>query len=57
MDRGTFMGVDDKVTHSTRAGDVDSGKAWRKLRRPSDMVRDDGVVPVMALLCAALRSI
>lgn len=51
------MGVDDKVTHSTRAGDVDSGKAWRKLRRPSDMVRDDGVVPVMALLCAALRSI
>ncbi|SNX83993.1 uncharacterized protein MEPE_02701 [Melanopsichium pennsylvanicum] len=36
-DRGTFQGIDDKVTHSTAAGDVDSGKAWKKLRRPSDI--------------------
>ncbi|EPQ26751.1 uncharacterized protein PFL1_05730 [Pseudozyma flocculosa PF-1] len=36
-DRGTFQGIDDKVSHTTAAGDVDSGKAWRKLRRPSDM--------------------
>ncbi|PWZ00011.1 hypothetical protein BCV70DRAFT_150561, partial [Testicularia cyperi] len=36
-DRGAFQGVDDKVTHSTTAGDVDSGKAWRKVRRPSDI--------------------
>ncbi|SPO30879.1 uncharacterized protein UTRI_05502_B [Ustilago trichophora] len=36
-DRGAFQGIDDKVTHSTTAGDVDSGKAWKKLRRPSDI--------------------
>ncbi|CDU22310.1 uncharacterized protein SPSC_00940 [Sporisorium scitamineum] len=36
-DRGAFKGVDDKVTHSAAAGDVDSGKAWKKLRRPSDI--------------------
>ena len=36
-DRGAFQGIDDKVTHSAAAGDVDSGKAWRKLRRPSDI--------------------
>ena len=36
-DRGTFKGIDDKVTHSAAAGDVDSGKAWKKLRRPSDI--------------------
>ncbi|KAJ1019569.1 hypothetical protein NDA18_006047 [Ustilago nuda] len=36
-DRGAFQGIDDKVTHSTAAGDVDSGKAWKKLRRPSDI--------------------
>ncbi|KAJ9474581.1 PH domain-containing protein [Pseudozyma hubeiensis] len=36
-DRGAFKGIDDKVTHSTAAGDVDSGKAWKKLRRPSDI--------------------
>lgn len=36
-DRGAFAGVDDKVSHSRTAGDVDSGKAWRKLRRPSDI--------------------
>ncbi|SPO29680.1 uncharacterized protein UTRI_05502 [Ustilago trichophora] len=36
-DRGAFQGIDDKVTHSTTAGDVDNGKAWKKLRRPSDI--------------------
>lgn len=36
-DRGAFQGFDDKVTHSAAAGDVDSGKAWKKLRRPSDI--------------------
>ncbi|PWN54025.1 hypothetical protein IE53DRAFT_53865 [Violaceomyces palustris] len=36
-DRGTFTSSADKVSHSSQAGDVDSGKAWRKLRRPSDM--------------------
>lgn len=29
----------DKVSHVGRAGDVDSGRAWRTVRRPSDMVR------------------
>ncbi|KAG8715477.1 Bud site selection protein bud4 [Ceratobasidium sp. 395] len=29
--------VDDKVKHNRRAGDVDNGKAWRTVRRPSDM--------------------
>ena len=28
----------DKVTHIGNVGDVDSGKAWRTVRRPSDMV-------------------
>ncbi len=37
-DRGIFQGAEDKVSHHLQAGDVDSGKAWRKLRRPSDMV-------------------
>ena len=36
-DRGVFTSADEKVAHNARAGDVDSGKAWRKLRRPSDM--------------------
>ncbi|KAK0548448.1 Bud site selection protein bud4 [Tilletia horrida] len=36
IDRGVIKGVDDKV-QTTSAGDIDSGKAWRKLRRPSDM--------------------
>lgn len=36
-DRGAFKGIDDKVTHTAAAGDVDSGKAWKKLRRPSDI--------------------
>lgn len=36
-DRGAFAGVDDKVSHSTKAGDVDTGRAWRKIRRASDI--------------------
>lgn len=37
-DRGVFTSnAEDKVNHSAQAGDVDSGKAWKKLRRPSDM--------------------
>ncbi|UZJ56068.1 hypothetical protein CBS101457_005388 [Exobasidium rhododendri] len=36
-DRGAYASVDEKVTHNSKAGDVDSGKAWRRLRRPSDM--------------------
>lgn len=28
----------DKIGHSRTGGDIDSGKAWRSLRRPSDMV-------------------
>lgn len=33
-----YASADDKVSHMSRAGDVDSGKAWRTVRRPSDMV-------------------
>ncbi len=29
----------DPVTHMQGAGDVDAGKAWKSVRRPSDMVR------------------
>jgi hypothetical protein len=29
----------DKVSHIDGAGDVDNGRAWRTVRRPSDMVR------------------
>ncbi|CAE6332614.1 unnamed protein product [Rhizoctonia solani] len=29
--------ADDKIAHHRHAGDVDSGKAWRTVRRPSDM--------------------
>ncbi|KAE8227232.1 hypothetical protein CF319_g271 [Tilletia indica] len=36
IDRGVIKGVDDKV-QTTSAGDIDSGRAWRRLRRPSDM--------------------
>ena len=36
-DRGAFQGVDDKVSHVTSAGDLDTGKAWKRVRRPSDM--------------------
>ncbi|CAD6885064.1 unnamed protein product [Tilletia laevis] len=36
VDRGVIKGVDDKV-QTTSAGDIDSGRAWRRLRRPSDM--------------------
>ncbi|KIJ51349.1 hypothetical protein M422DRAFT_26767 [Sphaerobolus stellatus SS14] len=32
-----YASSDDKVSHMGRAGDVDSGKAWRTVRRPSDM--------------------
>ncbi|KAG8734474.1 Bud site selection protein bud4 [Ceratobasidium sp. 414] len=33
--------VDDKVKHNRRAGDVDNGKAWRTVRRPSDMPQNE----------------
>lgn len=38
-DRGTYASAaDERISHSKQAGDVDNGsKAWRKLRRPSDM--------------------
>lgn len=26
-----------KISHSTKAGDIDTGKAWKVIRRPSDM--------------------
>ena len=29
----------DSIGHVRSAGDVDAGKAWRAVRRPSDMVR------------------
>ncbi|EJD41589.1 hypothetical protein AURDEDRAFT_186410 [Auricularia subglabra TFB-10046 SS5] len=29
--------ADDKVVHAGAAGDVDSGRAWKTIRRPSDM--------------------
>ncbi|KAF8589532.1 hypothetical protein K439DRAFT_1405122 [Ramaria rubella] len=32
-----YASADDKVSHTSHAGDVDSGKAWRTVRRPSDM--------------------
>ena len=28
----------DNISHIGDAGDIDSGKAWRTVRRPSDMV-------------------
>lgn len=31
----------DQVHHMSSAGDVNSGKAWRAVRRPSDMVGPD----------------
>ncbi|KAG9126660.1 Bud site selection protein bud4 [Ceratobasidium sp. 392] len=34
---GHTIYVDDKVKHNRHAGDVDNGKAWRTVRRPSDM--------------------
>ncbi|CAO1617406.1 unnamed protein product [Jaminaea pallidilutea] len=37
QDRGSFAAAEEKVSHSRQAGDVDAGKAWRKLRRPSDI--------------------
>ena len=32
-----YASSDDKVSHMSRAGDIDNGKAWRTVRRPSDM--------------------
>ena len=29
---------DEKVSHMAGAGDLDAGRAWRMVRRPSDMV-------------------
>jgi hypothetical protein len=29
----------DRISHMASAGDVDGGKAWRAVRRPSDMAR------------------
>ena len=34
-----YVASDDKVSHSVRSGDLDRGKAWRSVKRPSDMVR------------------
>lgn len=31
---------EDKISHMAGPGDVDAGRAWRTVRRPSDMVRD-----------------
>lgn len=28
----------DRISHMAGAGDVDAGKAWKTVRRPSDMV-------------------
>ncbi|KAG8855585.1 Bud site selection protein bud4 [Tulasnella sp. 330] len=36
-ERTIYASSDDRVTHMGRVGDVDSGKAWRAVRRPSDM--------------------
>jgi hypothetical protein len=33
-----YAAYDQKINHRGLAGDVDSGKAWRTVRRPSDMV-------------------
>lgn len=30
---------EESITHMDQVGDLDSGKAWRTIRRPSDMVR------------------
>ncbi|GJJ08435.1 hypothetical protein Clacol_002651 [Clathrus columnatus] len=32
-----YASGEDKVSHSRQAGDVDIGKAWKTIRRPSDM--------------------
>ncbi|KAF8518208.1 hypothetical protein JB92DRAFT_2903861 [Gautieria morchelliformis] len=32
-----YASSDDKVSHMSQAGDIDNGKAWRTVRRPSDM--------------------
>ncbi|KAG8985831.1 Bud site selection protein bud4 [Tulasnella sp. 427] len=34
-----YAKADDRVSHMTRAGDLDNGKAWRVVRRASDMFR------------------
>lgn len=34
-----FAASDEKVSHSARSGDLDRGKAWRSVKRPSDMVQ------------------
>jgi hypothetical protein len=33
-----YASSDDKVSHLGSVGDVDLGRAWRTVRRPSDMV-------------------
>jgi hypothetical protein len=40
----------DQVSHMASAGDVNSGKAWRAVRRPSDMVSFDAVVCSLVLM-------
>jgi hypothetical protein len=32
-----YASADDKISHMGRVGDLDSGRAWRTVRRPSDM--------------------
>ncbi|KDQ13917.1 hypothetical protein BOTBODRAFT_44860 [Botryobasidium botryosum FD-172 SS1] len=34
---GTIYATTEKVSHVSKAGDIDAGKAWRSVRRPSDM--------------------
>jgi hypothetical protein len=38
----------DKVSHMDSAGDLDNRKAWRAVRRPSDMV----IIPINAIFHA-----
>lgn len=33
-----YASSEDKVSHLGSVGDVDLGRAWRTVRRPSDMV-------------------
>lgn len=45
-----YATADERISHVRRAGDVDNGKAWRAVRRPSDMVSKAIVSPLTLLL-------
>jgi hypothetical protein len=44
----------DQVHHMSSAGDLNSGKAWRAVRRPSDMVSSNDIL-IFTLADAVVR--